>query len=93
MNNPTDMPVRDENVQQDNSDKTAAAMNQTSPSTSRERAENREGEEPSGYRGENPGNSGAGNTFVSSDSPESARGSLNPSAPGETGTTPVETTE
>ncbi len=87
------VPVRDEQVQQDNSDKTAAAMDGSAPSTRRERAEDHIGEEPSGYRGENPSNSGTGNTSVSSDTPENANGRLNPSAPGDTGTTPGSTAE
>ncbi len=87
MSDQNSIPVRDENVQQDNSDKTAAAMDNTAPASSRERTENSEGEEPSGYRGENPGSSGMGNTAVHSDTPENAQGRLNPSAPGDTGTT------
>ena len=93
MNDKTGVPVRDEHVQQDNSDKTAAEMSGSPAPTGRERAENREAEEPSGYRGENPGGSGMGNTSVSSDTPENANGRLNPSAPGDTGTTPGSTAE
>lgn len=93
MSNDKAVPERDEQVQKDNSDKTAAGMNGTEPATGRERAEDRQGEEPSGYRGENPGNSGMGNTAVSSDTPENAMGRLNPSAPGDTGTTPATTPE
>ncbi|GAA3756713.1 hypothetical protein [Terriglobus aquaticus] len=45
-------------------------------------------EEPSGYRGENPSTAGMGGTGIRSVTPENARGHLNPSAPGDTGTTP-----
>ena len=45
-------------------------------------------EEPSGYRGENPSTAGPGGTGIRSATPENARGHLDPSAPGETGTTP-----
>lgn len=44
--------------------------------------------EPSGYRGNNSGTSGTGETHVNSATPESAEQKLNPSAPGNTGTTP-----
>ncbi len=44
--------------------------------------------EPSGYRGNDPGTAGAGNTQVQSNTPENAVGQLNPSSPGATGTTP-----
>lgn len=44
--------------------------------------------EPSGYRGNNPSTSGSGQTGVSSGVPERKQGQLNPSSPGETGTTP-----
>ncbi len=93
MSDHASVPVRDEHVQQDNSDKTAAEMKGVTPPKGRERAEDREGEEPSGYRGENPSNSGLGNTSVSSGTPENANGRLNPSAPGDTGTTPGSTGE
>ncbi len=93
MSDHTGVPVRDEHVQQGNSDKTAAEMGERTPSSGRERAEDRQGEEPSGYRGENPANSGLGNTSVSSDTPENANGRLNPSAPGDTGITPGSTAE
>lgn len=93
MSDNTGLPVRDENVQHDNSDKTAAGMSDSAPPTHRERAEDRVGEEPSGYRGENPSSSGTGNTSVSSDTPENANGRINPSAPGDTGTTPSSTAE
>ena len=42
----------------------------------------------SGYRGNNPGTSGSGETHVSSATPENAVQQLNPSSPGDTGTTP-----
>lgn len=44
--------------------------------------------EPSGYRGNNPGTAGQGETHVESKTPDNAIGQLDPSAPGETGTTP-----
>ncbi len=44
--------------------------------------------QPSGPRGDNPATAGQGETKVNSSTPESAGGRLNPSAPGETGTTP-----
>ncbi len=44
--------------------------------------------EPSGYRGNNSGTAGAGETHVTSATPENSTGQLNGSAPGETGTTP-----
>jgi len=44
--------------------------------------------QPSGPRGDNPGTAGSGETQVSSGTPENKDGGLNPSAPGETGTTP-----
>lgn len=47
--------------------------------------------EPSGYRGDNPSTAGPGSTGVRSDTPENSRGGLDPSAPGNTGTTPGST--
>ena len=44
--------------------------------------------EPSGYRGNNSGTSGSGETRITSPIPEKAVGQLNPSSPGDTGTTP-----
>ena len=44
--------------------------------------------EPSGYRGDNPGTAGPGNTGIRSSTPENSTGHINPSAPGDTGTTP-----
>ena len=44
--------------------------------------------QPSGPRGDNPATAGHGETNVNSGTPENAKGKLNPSAPGETGTTP-----
>ncbi len=44
--------------------------------------------QPSGYRGENPGTAGSGETHVESATPDNAVQQLNPSAPGDTGTTP-----
>ena len=43
---------------------------------------------PSGAAGDNPGTAGSGETKVDSATPDNAQGRLNPSAPGETGTTP-----
>lgn len=47
--------------------------------------------EPSGYRGDNPSTAGPGNTGVRSSTPENSKGQLDPSAPGNTGTTPGST--
>ena len=44
--------------------------------------------EPSGYRGNNPGTGGSGETHVRSATPDNAEQQLNPSSPGDTGTTP-----
>lgn len=44
--------------------------------------------EPSGYTGQNPATSGSGPTGLRSTTPENAVGQIDPSAPGETGTTP-----
>ena len=44
--------------------------------------------QPSGPRGDNPRTAGPGQTAVRSGTPENKAGALNPSAPGETGTTP-----
>jgi hypothetical protein len=43
--------------------------------------------QPSGPRGDNPATAGQGETRVNSATKENADGKLNPSAPGETGTT------
>jgi len=43
---------------------------------------------PSGPTGDNPATAGRGETKVDSATPDNAQGRLNPSAPGETGTTP-----
>jgi hypothetical protein len=43
--------------------------------------------QPSGPRGDNPATAGRGETRVSSSTPENAENQINPSAPGETGTT------
>jgi len=43
--------------------------------------------QPSGPRGDNPATAGPGETKVNSGTAENAAGQLNPSAPGETGTT------
>jgi len=44
--------------------------------------------QPSGPKGDNPGTAGKGETKVTSDVAEKAVGQLNPSSPGDTGTTP-----
>ena len=44
--------------------------------------------QPSGYRGDNPSTAGQGETHVNSSTPDNAQKQVNPSAPGETGTTP-----
>ena len=44
--------------------------------------------QPSGPKGDNPATAGQGNTKVNDGSAEQAEGSLNPAAPGNTGTTP-----
>lgn len=44
--------------------------------------------EPSGPKGDNPATAGPGGTHVNSSTAENADKQLNPSAPGETGTTP-----
>ncbi|HEV2578789.1 MAG TPA: hypothetical protein VGU25_16410 [Acidobacteriaceae bacterium] len=43
--------------------------------------------QPSGPVGDNPATAGSGETQVSSGTPENAENRINPSAPGETGTT------
>lgn len=44
--------------------------------------------EPSGYTGGNPSTAGPGPTGIRSATPENSAGRINPSAPGDTGTTP-----
>jgi hypothetical protein len=44
--------------------------------------------QPSGPRGDNPATAGQGETQVKSKTSENAEEKINPSAPGETGTTP-----
>jgi hypothetical protein len=44
--------------------------------------------QPSGVEGGNPATAGRGETRVHSGTPENSEGRLDPSAPGETGTTP-----
>ncbi len=51
------------------------------------------GTEPSGYKGDNPSTAGPGETDLHSTTPENADGVLNPSAPGNAGTTPNTTGE
>ena len=57
------------------------------PATKAE-VEQNEKAEPSGYRGDNPSTAGPGGTAVLSATPENRTHSINPSAPGDTGTTP-----
>jgi hypothetical protein len=45
-------------------------------------------QQPSGPVGDNPATAGSGETKVKSKTAENAEGKINPSAPGETGTTP-----
>jgi hypothetical protein len=47
--------------------------------------------EPSGPQGDNPSTAGPGNTGIRSATPENSAGHINPSAPGDTGTTPSTT--
>ncbi|AFL87028.1 hypothetical protein Terro_0691 [Terriglobus roseus DSM 18391] len=47
--------------------------------------------EPSGVRGDNPATAGPGSTGIRSSTPENSAGHINPSAPGDTGTTPATT--
>ena len=77
------IPYRDETPQGSNSAKTADAA-----TTAKQANEVSVAEEPSGYRGENPSTSGPGGTGIRSSTPENAAGHTNPSAPGDTGTTP-----
>ena len=51
------------------------------------------GVQPSGPRGDNPGTAGPGPTGVRSETPENAKGHLNPSAPEDANTTPGSTGE
>ena len=44
--------------------------------------------QPSGYRGNNPSTAGPGQTHVESATPDNVQKELDPSAPGQTGTTP-----
>lgn len=44
--------------------------------------------QPSGPRGDNPATAGSGETHVRSKTAENAAQEINPSSPGETGTTP-----
>jgi hypothetical protein len=49
--------------------------------------------QPSGPKGDNPGTAGPGPTGVRSETPENAKGHLNPSAPEDANTTPGTTGE
>ncbi|WP_263416260.1 hypothetical protein [Terriglobus albidus] len=46
---------------------------------------------PSGPKGDNPATAGPGQTKVNSSTPENKDGEIDPTAPGETGTTPGST--
>ena len=94
MSQDTSIPVHDAQPQRDNSDKTADEMGtpvEGNAAASQEAREMKQGEEPSGYRGENPSTAGPGGTAIVSDTPENADGRLNPSAPANTGITPTTT--
>ncbi len=52
-----------------------------------------QGAEPSGNKGDNPSTAGPGKTDLHSRTPENVKGQLNPSAPGNAGTTPQSTGE
>lgn len=91
-----DIPRKNEEPQQSNSEKTGQAQQEAAANhgaaaphpASAGAAELNAGEEPSGYRGENPSTAGTGSTGIHSATPENAAGRINPSAPGDTGTTP-----
>jgi hypothetical protein len=55
--------------------------------------ENEVAVQPSGPKGDNPGTAGPGPTGVRSETPENAKGHLNPSAPEDSNTTPGSTGE
>lgn len=55
---------------------------------SAEENKNGNAEEPSGYKGGNPSTAGPGGTQVTSNTPEGAKGHLNPSAPEDSNVTP-----
>jgi hypothetical protein len=59
-------------------------MSQQSPSPQDQKA----AATPSGPAGDNPATAGPGHTAVDSNTPENKQGALDPSAPGNTGTTP-----
>lgn len=77
--------TRDEAPQASNREKTGEAVDTGSQA--------HVAEEPSGYRGENPSTAGLGGTGIRSATPENAQGHIDPSAPGETGTTPGTTSK
>ncbi len=83
MSNPQ-INTKDESPQTANREKTAETQSDQTSSTGHEHV----AEEPSGYRGENPSTAGPGGTGIRSATPENARGTIAPSAPGDTGTTP-----
>ena len=49
--------------------------------------------QPSGPRGDNPATAGPGSTAVKSNTPENDKGTLNPSAPEDSNTTPGTTSD
>lgn len=60
--------------------------------SNKDKVENRkdlqdEGTTPSGYDGKNPGTAGPGKTSVTSPTPETKDGKINPSAPNDANTT------
>ncbi len=66
----------------------SAAKEPQHPSSSTPPNETEAAVQPSGPSGGNPGTAGPGQTAARSATPENKAGTLNPSAPGETGTTP-----
>lgn len=85
---PEQISTKDQEPQADNRAKTGEEMSDKGPTA----AQDRVAEEPSGYRGENPATGGpGGGTGIHSATPENARGRIDPSSPGETGTTPGST--
>lgn len=90
-----DITRKNEEPQSSNSEKTGQEQKEAAMphAGSAEKAELNAGEEPSGYRGENPSTAGSGSTGIHSSTPENAAGKINPSAPGNTGITPSTTAE
>ena len=57
-------------------------------SVGRQSSEGEVGQTPSGPNGDNPGTAGPGKTDVKSNTPENAKGHINPSAPEDANVTP-----